>query len=51
MNEFKVFMIVVGLAYVVSIAADVGKERAKTMAECYKAAQVNINIKCEDKHE
>jgi hypothetical protein len=36
-----------GIGMVFEDAADVGKARAKAQEECYKAAQVNPNTKCD----
>jgi hypothetical protein len=36
-----------GIGMVFEDASDVGKARAKAQEGCYKAAQVNPNIKCD----
>ena len=33
---------------VMIFAAGVGMSRADAMRECFKAAQINVNIKCDD---
>jgi hypothetical protein len=50
MNPIKAYVVIFaifGIGMVFKDASDVGKARAKAQEECYKAAQVNSNIKCD----
>lgn len=41
-------LLIAAVAVILCILAEsVGTERAKASQECYKAAQVNLNIKCD----
>lgn len=51
MNAIVAIVGMLAAVFIFGIASNVSKERAKTQAECYKAAQVNTNIKCEAGHE
>lgn len=47
MKELTPLFIFLIITVVAIAASEVGKARANAMSECYKAAQVNTNIKCE----